>query len=62
MYAILISKALRLARINEGSRNLPATHTFIHNCNEQYLPSLLSHRASSHFGLYSFPVPRRVGG
>ena len=41
---------------------LPATHTFIHNSDKPYLPLLPSHRASPHFGWYSFPVPLRVGG
>ena len=41
---------------------LPATHTFIHKYNEPYLPSLLSRRASPHFGWYSFLIPLRVGG
>jgi len=27
---ILISEALRLAHVNEGSQVLPTTHTFIH--------------------------------
>jgi len=39
--------------------DLPATHTC--RWNEPYLPLLPSHRASPHFGCYSFPVPLRVG-
>jgi len=39
-----------------------ATHTFIHKWNEPYLPLLPSHRASPHFGRYSFSVPLRVVG
>jgi len=41
---------------------LPATHTFIHKWNEPCLPLLPSHRASPHFGWYSFPILLRVGG
>ena len=38
---------------------LPATQTFIHKSNEQYL---LYSPASPHFAWYSFPVPLKVGG
>ena len=62
MCAILISKALRLARVNEGSHTvLRATDTFIH-MERAILPLLPSHRASPQCGRYSFPVPPRVGG
>ena len=44
-----------MARDNEGSV-LPAIHTFIHKWNEPYLLLLPSHRASLHFGWYSFPI------
>jgi len=62
MCATLVSKALRLAHVNEGHTVSPATHTFIHKWNEPYLPLLPSHRASSHVGRYSFPIPLQVGG
>jgi len=39
-----------MARVNEGSQVLPATHTFIHKWHEPYLPLLPSCRASPHFG------------
>jgi len=35
---------------------------FIHSWNEPYMPSLLSHRASLHFGRYSVPIPCVTGG
>ena len=44
-------------RVNKGSHTFTC-HTFIHN--EPYLPLLPSHRASPHFGRYSFSVP--LGG
>ena len=47
-----------MARVNDG----PHSFTFIHKWNEPYLPLLPSHRASPHFGWYSFHVPLRVGG
>jgi len=48
MIMILIFTALRMARVDEGSYCLPATHTFIHEWNE---PSC--HSASPHFRGYS---------
>ena len=39
-----------------------AIHTFIHMWNEPYLSLLSSHRASPHFGRYSFSVPLNVEG
>ena len=41
---------------------LPATHTFIDEWNEPYLPLLPSCRGSLHFGQYSFSIPLRVEG
>jgi len=29
-----------MARVDEGSHSIPATHTFIHESNEPYLPLL----------------------
>jgi len=37
-----------IARANEGSHSLPATHTFIYKWNEPYLPLLPSCRVSPH--------------
>jgi len=59
----LVSKALRMARVNEGS------HSF--TCHQRVCTRLKwathsvftpSRRASLHFGWYSFLVPQRVGG
>jgi len=60
---ILIAKALRLARVNEGS------HSF--TCHPHLSTSGMSHPAftphpqsiasSPHFGQYSFPILLRVG-
>jgi len=43
---------------------LPATDTFIHRWNEQYLPltPITAKRSSTLTDWYSFPVPLRVGG
>jgi len=41
---------------------LPAPYMFIHKWNEPYLPLLPSHRASPHFGPYSFSIPLNVEG
>ena len=55
MCAILISKVLRLARVNKGSHSFGhATHTFIHIWNEPqclYFPVVEHHRnlAGTHF-------------
>ena len=35
---------------------------FIHKWIEPYLPLFPNHRASPHFGWYSFPAPLKVGG
>ena len=55
MCAILISKARKLARVNEGSQFYLPTHTFIHKWNESFLHLLRSRGASPHFGRYYFP-------
>jgi len=57
----LISKALWHV-LTRDHTVLPATHTFIHNWSEPYLPLLPRCRVSLHFGWYSFPIPLRVGG
>jgi len=62
MRAILISEALRLARVNEGSHSFTC-HPDVYPHTEWAILYLFpSLRASSHFGRYSFSVPRRVGG
>jgi len=62
MYVILISKAIGLARVNEGSHSFTChPHVYPH-MQWAILPLLPGRKASPHFGLYSFPVPLRVGG
>jgi len=39
---------------------LPATHMFVHQWNERYLPLFTSRRASLYFGRYSFSIPLGV--
>jgi len=50
-------KRSRIARVNEGSYSLPATHTFIRKWNEPYLPLLPSRRVSPHFWLVLISRP-----
>jgi len=52
-----------MARVNEGSDSLPATHTFIHKWNEPYLPLLPIKAAEHHRTLAGthFPSPLTVG-
>jgi len=60
--AILISRALRLAHVNEESHSFTC-HPDVYQCMEwAILPLLPSHRASPHFGRYSFPVHWQCGG
>ena len=65
-YSTIVSNSLlrrlRMAHVNKGSHVLPATHTFIHKWSEPYLPLLPSHRASPHFGWYSFSILLRIEG
>jgi len=51
-----------MTRVTRDHIVLPATRAFIHKWNEPYLPLLPSHRASTHFGWYSFSVRLRVEG
>jgi len=51
-----------MARVNEGSHSFTChPHVYPH-MEWDILPLLPSRRASTHFGQYSFPVPRGVGG
>ena len=59
---LLISMALRMARVNKGSHSF-ACHPHVYLQMEWTILHLLpSHRASPHFGRYLFPIPQRVGG
>jgi len=55
----LISKALRMARVNEGSHSLHATHTFIHKWNE---PSCLYSQPQSITALWPVLNSRSTEG
>jgi len=61
MCMILISKALRLTRVNEGSHSFTC-NLHVYPCMEWAILSVFpSCRASPYFGEYSFPSPLRVG-
>ena len=55
MSAILISKALKLARVYEESHSFTC-YPHVYPRMEWTILYLLSRRASVHFGRYSFPV------
>ena len=57
--SILISKALRVAHVDEGSHSFTRLST---NGMNHPAFDLRPHSTSSHFGRYSFSVPQRVGG
>ena len=59
---VLISKTLRLARVNEGSHSFTCHPHVYPQVKWTILPLLPSRRASPHCGRYSFPVPLGVGG
>jgi len=58
----LISKELRMAHVKRITRfYLPPTRLSTNGMSHASVFSS-NRRASQHFGRYSFPVPRRVGG
>ena len=58
----LISKALRMARVNEESHALSCHPHVCPRIESTILPILPSRSALPFFGRYSFPFPQRVGG